>query len=211
MILGIIPARSGSKGILGKNKKLCAGKPLIQYTIDSAKLSSFLNKIVVTTDDNDIIELAKRNNIDIIRRPNELATDDSLIIDTLKHVLVSYPETKVVVLLQPTSPIRFPHLIDVCVAKFLENKFDCIVTGFDCNYKPYETYIGRRQDLDTFFYNDGNVYVLKPDRIREGKLNSTNYGTVYTSREENVEIDDAFDFWLAEQILLKRMETKWSK
>lgn len=206
-ILGIIPARSGSRGVSNKNKKICAGKPLIQYTIDSAKSSDFLNKIVVTTDDNDIIEISKKNSVDVIKRPRRLATDKSLIIDTLNHVLSSYPETEIVVLLQPTSPIRHLHLIDMCIDKFLGNSFDCIVTGFECDYKPYDSYTGRRQDVNTFFCSNGNVYVLKSDRIKDGKINSTNYGKVYTSREENVEIDDNFDFWLVEQILEKRKQT----
>ena len=205
MILGIIPARGGSKGIPRKNIKLIAGKPLIAWTIEHAINSNLLDDFIVSTEDPDITEVAEYYGATVLPRPKELATDTSLIIDTLKYILEHYP-ADVFVLLQPTSPIRSPDLIDRCIEEYKKRNVDVVVTGFDCHYKPYETYVGRRQDLDTFFYNDGNVYVINTKLIKKGRINSVNYYPVYTSKEENVEIDDEFDFWLAEQILLKRRD-----
>jgi len=163
--------------------------------------SSLLSQLVVTSDDERVLNIAKNNSINALKRPQELATDDSLIIDTLKHVVQNFPSYTHIVLLQPTSPIRGKKLIDTCIKKYEKSDCDVLVTGFDCHYKPYETYIGRRQDLETFFYNDGSVYILPSERIKSGLLNSPNYCRMYTSREESVEIDDEFDFWLCEQIL----------
>jgi len=123
-------------------------------------------------------------------------------LSVLKQVL-SVIEAKAIVLLQPTSPIRDDGLIDTCIKKFKETKADNLATGFICKFKEYGTYYQRRQDLKGFFYDDGNVYVIKTDLIKENKLTGKNTQRLEISRQENVEIDDDFDFWLAEQILLK--------
>jgi len=206
-ILGVIPARAGSRGIPNKNKKICASKPLIQWTIDSSKKSKLLNNIIITTDDPDIIKIAKKNNINVIIRPPELATDDSLIVDTLNYILDKIPDTHILVLLQPTSPIRNDGLIDKCIKKFLDGNYDCLVTGYN-HCRKYEKRALRRQEMKPNFFNDGNVFVFKPEKIREGKTVCKNYGKVYTSKEENVDIDDEFDFWLAEKILEKKYVKK---
>lgn len=205
--LGVIPARGGSKGIPKKNIKPIAGTPLIAWTIEQAKKSELLNTFFVSTDSNEIADIAKLYGSRVLSRPPELATDDSLIINTLQHILLYYP-AKNIVLLQPTSPIRSPNLIDNCIKKYRKNiKADTLVTGFDCHYKPYSTYYKRRQDIEPFFYNDGNIYILNSNLIKKGKINSKNYIKYYTSRRENVEIDDDFDFWLAEKILEEKHES----
>ena len=206
MILCIIPARGGSKGVPGKNFKTIAGKPLIGWTIESAKKSKLIDEIVVSSDSLEILRYSHSLGVNVDKRPSHLSTDDSLIIETLKYLLEKFPTTVIVVLLQPTSPIRNDNLIDRCIGKYLDKKTKVLVTGFDCYFKPYNTYYQRRQDIDTFFYNDGNVHILTADMIRNGRINSSDYCTVKTTREENIEIDDKFDFWLAEQILKKRKD-----
>ena len=158
-----------------------------------------MDKFIVSTEDPEIAKIAYECGATVMPRPKIYASDNSLIIETLKYHLTDDVDT--IVLLQATSPIRSPGLIDKCIEAYKNKNVDTVVTGFYCHYKPYETYIGRRQDLDTFFYNDGNVYVISADLIRNGKINSSNYFPVVTTREENVEIDEEFDFWLAEQIL----------
>jgi N-acylneuraminate cytidylyltransferase len=109
-----------------------------------------------------------------------------------------------VVLLQPTSPIRNDGLIDTCIKRFQEAVADNLGTGFMCKYYEYGTYHQRRQDLKGFFFADGNVFVIKSTLIKSGTLFGQKAERVIVSREENVEIDDEFDFWVAEQILFKR-------
>ena len=203
-IIGIIPARGGSKGVPRKNVRKIAGKPLLKWSIESAEKSKLLDEFYVSTEDEEIARITMEAGADIIPRPKKYATDKSLIIETLQHALKCKPYADAIVLLQPTSPIRNPGLIDKCIKKYKDIDVDTVVTGFDCHYNPYETYVGRRQDLDTFFYNDGNVYVISSQLIKRGRINSSSYSPIITTREENVEIDDEFDFWLAEQILLKR-------
>lgn len=204
MILGIIPARGGSKGVLRKNIKIIAGKPLIAWTIEAAKQSKLLNRFVVSTEDTEIGEISKKCGAEVIKRPAELATDEASAISVLQHVL-SVIDADTVVLLQPTSPIRDESLIDTCIKKFRETDADNLATGFICKFMEYGSCISvRRQELKGFFYDDGNVYVIKSELIKRGKMFGEKVERVLISREQNIDIDDEFNFWLAEQILLKR-------
>lgn len=202
MILGIIPARGGSKGIPRKNIKTIAGKPLIAWTIESALGSRLLDRVVVSTEDTEIAAVSKKYKAEVVTRPKKLATDGASTLSVLQHVLEDI-DADTVVLLQPTSPIRSEGLIDRCIKEFNKKKVNNLATGFICKYKEYGSYSQRRQDLQGFFYDDGNVYVLRSSLIKQGKMFTNKAGRVITTREENIEIDEDFDFWLAEQVLLK--------
>ena len=204
MILGIIPARGGSKAIPRKNIKMIAGKPLIAWTIESAKKSTLLDNFVVSTEDKEIAKISERYGSEVIERPDELATDEAATLPVLQHVL-SVMEADTVVLLQPTSPVRDSSLIDKCIMRFRERGADNLATGFICKFMEYGTYTKRRQDLEGFFYDDGNVYVIKADLIKKGKLFGKKAERFETTKEQNIEIDDDFDFWAAEQVLLRRI------
>lgn len=203
MILGIIPARGGSKGIPLKNIKIIARKPLIAWSIESAKMSKLLDRIIVSTDDSEIAGISRQYGAEVIDRPAALATDEATTLSALQHVL-SVVKADTVVLLQPTSPIRDSNLIDKCIEKFQKSGADNLATGFICKFQEYGTYYQRRQDLKGFFYDDGSVYVFKADLIEKGKLFGKKVERVVISREQNFEIDEEFDFWIVEQILIKR-------
>lgn len=203
MILGVIPARGGSKGILRKNIKPICGKPLIAWTIEAARTSRLLNRYVVSTEDSEIAEVARQCGAEVIERPKELATDEATTLSVLQHVL-SQVQADTVVLLQATSPIRDSDLIDRCIRRFLETKADSLATGFICKYVEYGRNELRRQDVEGFFYDDGNVYVMRADLVERGDRYGKRIERVLLDREQNVEIDDEFDFWLAEQVLRER-------
>lgn len=203
--LGVIPARGGSKGIPRKNIRFLAGRPLMAWTIEAAKRSSRLSRFVVSTEDPEIKRVARRWGADVLDRPSSLATDTANTWDVLKHALTQIP-AKAVVLLQPTSPIRREGLIDRCIDFYEKKRADTVATGFICKYKAYGTYTARRQDLKGFFYDDGNVYVVQSGLVHQGKRVGRRIGRIPTSREENVEIDDEFDFWLAEKIMSENVK-----
>lgn len=203
MILGITPARGGSKGIPRKNIKNIAGKPLIAWTIEAAKESKLLNRYVVSTEDKKIAEICKSYGTEVIWRPSELATDEASTLSVLQHVVQQIP-CSILVLLQATSPIRKNGLIDECINEFLENGYDSLATGFMCKYIEYGKSQKRRQDIEGFFYDDGNVYIIKADLLKKGDRYGKNIGRKIISRWENIEIDNEFDFWMAEQILRNR-------
>ncbi len=203
MILGITPARGGSKTIPRKNIKEICGKPLIAWTIEAAKRSLLLDRYVVSTEDNEIAEISRKYGAEVIPRPPELATDEASTISVLQDILTK-SDADVVVLLQATSPIRDDNLIELCIKKFLDSEADSLATGFICKYYEYGNYQQRRQDLKGWFYDDGNVYVFRADLLKKGDRYGKKMERMIIDREQNIEIDDEFDFWLAEQVLLKR-------
>ena len=201
MILGIIPARGGSKGVPRKNIKEVAGKPLITWTIEAAKESEMIDRYVVSTEDKEIADISREYGVGVIERPPELATDEATTLSVLQQVIEKVP-CDIVVLLQATSPIRRTGLIDECVKEFKDNDFDSLATGFICDYIEYGKNQLRRQDIEGFFYDDGSIYVIKADLIKSGERFGEKIGRKIVSRWENVEIDDEFDCWLTEKILL---------
>lgn len=206
MIIGITPARGGSKTIPKKNIKEIYGKPLIAWTIEVAKKSKLLDRYLVSTEDREIAEIAKKYGAEVIDRPKKLAGDrvDTLpvIQDVLKKIKAA--DDDIIVLLQCTSPVRDEGLIDYCIKRFLDSKADYLATGFICKLLEWGKYTQRRQDLKGFFHDDGNVYVSKAGLVKRGDPPSQKKERVLISREQNFEIDDQFDFWLNEQILKKR-------
>ena len=142
MILGITPARGGSKGLPGKNIKTIAAKPLIAWTIDAAKKSRLLDRYIVSTEDKEIAEISRKFAAEVLERPFELATDEALTLSVLQHAIKQIP-CDIIVLLQATSPIRKPGLIDECIKEFIDNKYDSLATGFICKY--IELYIIRSE------------------------------------------------------------------
>lgn len=203
MILAVTPARGGSKGIPRKNLVPLAGKPLLACTIEAAQRSKLLTRYVISTEDREIAETARKYNVDVIERPVHLASDDASTLSVLEHVLSVMP-ADIIVLLQATSPIRDPGLIDFCIQRFLDTGTDSLATGLICKYVEYGKNEQRRQEIPGFFYDDGNIYVMKAELIKRGERYGTKIERVILDREQNVEIDDNFDLWIAEEILKRR-------
>ena len=116
-VLGIIPARGGSKRLPLKNIKPLAGKPLIAWTIDEAHKSEFIDHLIVSTDNYSIAVVAEHHDCDWIPRPTKLAADDSNVLDAVWDVLAELPRFDYVVLLQPTSPLRLAEDIDAVIQR----------------------------------------------------------------------------------------------
>lgn len=209
MILGVTPARGGSKGLPGKNLKPLCGKPLLAWTMEAAKASKRLDRYVVSTEDAEIADVARRYGAEVIERPAALATDEATTLSVLQHALTHIP-ADAVVLLQATSPIRDADLIDRCIRQFVGSGADSLATGFRCTHTAYGSpeNARRRQEIEGFFYDDGNVYVIKAERVQAGDRCGTRIEHVITDREQQIDIDDAFDLWIAEQVLKRRLGTR---
>ncbi len=150
MILGITPARGGSKGIARKNIKPLLGKPLLAWTIEAAKASRLLDRYIVSTEDPEIASVAEQWGAEVVIRPHNLATDNATTLSVLQHVVSIIP-ADIVVLLQATSPIRDESLIDRCIRQFLSAETDSLATGFICKYIEYGGNNLCRQDIEGFF------------------------------------------------------------
>ena len=206
-VLAVIPARGGSTRLPKKNLKILLGKPLIVWTIEDAKKSKYLDKIIVSTDDDEIKRVAIENGAEIHNRKPEDATEFSLIVDTLYDVSrknIGYD----IVCLNPTSPIRSDGLIDKCIKEFNENNFDAVASGIITKFVEWPTNMKRTQDLDGFFIDNGAVFVYKESLIKEKTILSENSGKVLIDKSEYVDIDDEFDFKIAEFIMKYHIENK---
>ena len=229
-IISIIPARGGSKGVPRKNIKLLAGKPLIAYSIDVAKHSKYLTRILVSTEDREIKKIVLEWGAEVIDRPEELARDETTTIDVIFHVFdylksVESLEPDLIVVLQPTSPLRIVEDIDNSIRLFLSSSDALsLVSVTEYESTPFwalklsdgfvfpmfdEKYFKmRRQEIPTAYKPNGAIFISRPETLRK-------YKTFYSPRtlgyvmppERSVDIDTEFDFMLAE-FLLKRQKKK---
>lgn len=204
MIVSLIPARGGSKGIPRKNIKMIAGKPLMVWSIEHSLNCSLIDKTIVSTEDDEIAEVARKAGAEVLMRPAELATDTASTLAVLQHAVEMIP-CDTIVLLQATSPIRSKNLVSDCIKEFQAVGADSLATGFYCNYLEYGSNTKRRQEIDGFFYDDGNVYVINAEQVSKGERYGKNQVRKVVSREESVDVDEEFDFWLAEKVLTERV------
>ena len=224
-ILVVIPARSGSKGIPGKNIKKLHGKPLINYTIEAAKEIFENSQVIVSTDDKEIAKIAASHGANIpFLRPKELAQDDSSTRDVILH-LVDYFERKksmpsVIVLLQVTSPLRNSKHLNEALDLFFHKDCDMVVSVTESKTSPYfnlyeenkEGYLQkskdgaftRRQDVPPVYEYNGAIYIFKTKSIVESEMKDFEKITKYVmSKNDSVDIDDEVDWKIAEYILTK--------
>lgn len=224
--LAIIPARGGSKGIPKKNIKNIAGRPLIAWTIDAAKKSKKINYTVVSTDDIEIKEVAEQygGNVPFLRPP-ELAKDDSPTIEAVIHIIEHFRNNTslhfdYIMLLEPTSPVRICGQLDQIIDLAYENhESDGVITLGNFHQSPFlartveEGYLKsffdetlnskRRQELPDLFFPYGVAYLVKVDAILQKKTFYTQkIIPFFIEKKQCVEIDDYFDFKLAENILM---------
>ena len=203
--LAVIPARGGSTRLSHKNLKPLLGKPLVVWTIDDAKKSKFVDRIVLSTDDSEIKEIGKKSKIEIHNRTPELSSECSLVVDTLYDISEKNPGFDIICL-NPTSPIRDKKLIDRCIEEFCKKKYDAVASGIITKIIEWPLSMKRTQDLEGFFIDNGAVYVYKESLIKQKTLLSKNSGRLLVDKEEYVDIDNEFDFKVAEFILKDKIE-----
>jgi len=225
-VLAIIPARYGSKGVKNKNIRIINGKPLISHTIDFAKKSKLIDKIVVSSNDSKVMKLCKNINVDYIERPSNLCQDDSLVIDAIRYTLDFLKEEKkyipqVIVLLECTSPIRSLDDLELAIHEVKNNNFDSS-TSFkksevspnrlwkiiNNNPKPYidnaNPFLSRQKQPQAFKLT-GQFYVLSNLILKNNQdSKSLMLGKVFpviSSTSYEIDIDYEEDLILAEQII----------
>lgn len=228
-ILGIIPARGGSKGVHKKNVKLLRGIPLINYTIESAKRSKLLTKFIVSTEDKEIAEISRNAGAEVpFLRPDHLAGDAAPTLPVIKHSLNFMMDKGIhfdaVCILQPTSPFRPNKMIDACIRKFELSKADTLISvkKVPDHYNPHWVFeyedgnffkistgensiIPRRQQLPDTFFRDGMIYLVKAEQIL---VCNTLFGekiTGYTTKGDCINIDTMED-WASAEDYLKRTD-----
>jgi CMP-N,N'-diacetyllegionaminic acid synthase len=225
-ILAIIPARGGSKGVPGKNIKLLNGKPLLQYTAEIALQSKNLAAVILSSDDDQIISLAKKIGIPVpFVRPAELAQDNTPTIDVVLHALKWYEKQAVffdaVCLLQVTSPFRTLDFFDKAIEKFRKSGCDSLISvqKVPHEYNPHWTFeenemgnlkiatgedqiISRRQELPEAYHRDGSIYITKTEvLLQQHSLYGKSTSFIESQPEWHVNIDTLNDWDKAEQMI----------
>jgi CMP-N,N'-diacetyllegionaminic acid synthase len=212
-VLTLITARGGSKGLPRKNILLVGGKPLIAWTILAALDSIAGDNVILSSDDDEIMEIAKTWGCKVpFRRPKEFASDTSSSIDVVFHALDQFPGYDYIVLLQPTSPLRTAADIDAAFDLMLSTGAPSCISVCETDQSPYLMYriidqskvesllpggvsASRRQDLKPVYIVNGAIYIARVDWLRKSK-NFVEEGSVayVMPRERSLDIDDADDF-----------------
>ncbi|WP_227762467.1 cytidylyltransferase domain-containing protein [Zhaonella formicivorans] len=228
-ILGIIPARAGSKGLPGKNIKPLLGKPLINYTIEEAKKSVVLDRLIVSTDSTEIALVAKNADAEVpFIRPSELATDGAKSMDVVQHAMrwIERYDQKydLVMVLQPTSPLR--KAIDILNALnvLIKKNANAVVSVCETEHHPWwcntlpengsmEHFIRHdiintnRQELPIFFRLNGAIYLAKWDFLKtQGSWFGQSTFAYKMPRERSIDIDTELDFHICEIIMRKEFQ-----
>ena len=221
MILVVIPARGGSKGIPRKNLRLLDNKPLISYSIEAAKASQYVDDVVVTTDDSQIALIAEKFGASVVRRSEELSSDDALLDPVIYDAMIqkeklALDEYDIVITLQPTSPLIKTKTLDDTIEKFGDFGVDSVISvvddrhlswGYDeSNQRYFPNYIERvnRSDLPKSYRETGAILATRRSFVHENSRLGTNIGIIEVSREESVNIEKYEDWWLAENYLRKK-------
>lgn len=211
--LAIITARGGSKGLPRKNILETGGKPLIAWTIEAAMGSSVIDQVILSSEDEEIIETAKTWGCSVpFRRPDNLATDTATSIDVVMHAIEQLPEFDYVVLLQPTSPLRTAADIDAAFYQLEIQGAPSCVSVCEAEQSPYLMYLigerqqlnrllpppsglNRRQDLPTAYILNGAIYIARIDWLRKTKNFISSETVAHVMRKDNsLDIDTPEDF-----------------
>jgi len=240
-ILGIITARGGSKGVLGKNIKPLLGKPLISYTIEAARKSEALDRLILSTDDKKIIEVVKKYDCEIpFVRPAHLASDTASSPAVVKHAVQWLKDNEnycpdYVMLLQPTSPLRQPFHIQESTDLILKTGADMVLSVAEIteNFSPYKAMIlnekgtlrlfngkhvreriSRRQDMPQTYWSVGSIYLFKTELLfnsQEPNFFGDNIVPYYIDKKYVVDINVPEDWEEAEKAMKKLTEINKNK
>ncbi|MFH1073028.1 MAG: acylneuraminate cytidylyltransferase family protein [Nanoarchaeota archaeon] len=228
-ILGVIPARGGSKGIKKKNIRLLAGKPLICYSIEQAQKSAYIDTLIVSTDDQEIASVARKHKAEVpFLRPQELAQDNTPMYPVLQHAVKEMEKRlkrkiDIIVLLDPTAPLRSAEDIDQCIAKLVDEHADTVITVVEADRSPYfnmvefdkngvmhvvkkpKKPIYRRQDAPKVYTITSGVYAIRREILME---QNTVFGkktkAIIIPEERAGHIDSEIEFQFLDFIMRKR-------
>ena len=232
-VLGLITARGGSKGLPRKNIRLLCGKPLLQYTAESAFAAKRLSRVILSTDDDEIAQVGRDCGLEVpFMRPGELATDSTPTLPVVQHAVKSMEAHgeffDAICQLQPTSPLRQPEAIDNCIDLLERSDADAVMTvlSVPAEYNPHWVYfrrengqlylstgettpIPRRQALPPSYHREGSVYVTRRDVVmKENSLYGKRVLGYVLDGNTSVNIDGPEDWKRAESILVNRYESR---
>ncbi|WP_457746345.1 acylneuraminate cytidylyltransferase family protein [Sulfurimonas sp.] len=220
--LAVIPARGGSKRLPRKNILDLAGKPLIGWSIEAAKKSKYIDEIVVSSDDEEILNIAQKYDVISLKRTDSLATDTAPTFDVVKDVIRRVKEYDYIILLQPTSPLRDAVDIDNAIEYLIQKKADSVVSVCEMEHSPLwsntlpqnkdmrgflkdEVLNKRSQDIEQYYRLNGAIYIANVRNLMEEEsffLKENIYAYVM-EQNHSIDIDTELDFDIATLLLSK--------
>ena len=218
--LAIIPARGGSKRLPRKNLLELNSKPLIAWSIQSATKSKYIDRVVVSSDDDEVLSVSQKFGAEVIRRPQELASDTATTFDALEHTIANLDaKYDFIILLQPTSPLRDAVHIDEAIELLMSREADAVISVCEMEHSPLwsntlekdrsmKNFLNRSllnkrsQDLDIYYRLNGAIYICKRDILLEKQtfFIEDNIFAYEMERKNSVDIDEEVDFLLAETL-----------
>lgn len=217
--LAVIPARGGSKRIPRKNILDLAGKPLIAWSIEAGLQSKYIDKVVVSSDDEEILKISSNYGAQTLQRPEYLASDTASSFDTIEHVIENVEQFDYIVLLQPTSPLREAKHIDEAIELLHVKQADAVISVCETEHSPLwsntlpddsslENFISeeltktRSQDLPPYYRLNGAIYICDTKRLLQEKdfFFKTNIYAYVMQKQYSIDIDETLDFEIAKLI-----------
>ena len=220
-VVAVIPARSGSKGLPGKNMLPIKGRPLIAWTIGAAINSRIVDHVIVSSDSQDVLDVAADLGALPLARPRDLATDLSLASEVVRHAIEGSDHCDIIAYLQPTSPLRTSEHINEALMLLMKTRSEAVVSVFETRLLPELMYRAnasgrlepviarqelRRQDLPETYVVNGAIYVaMTPALAQTGYRFSPLKPVPYVMLEEDsIDIDDLDDFERAQSLMTNR-------
>lgn len=214
--IAVIPARKGSKRLPRKNILNLAGKPLIAWTIEAGLESKYIDNVIVTSDDEEILNISKKFGAKILKRPDEFANDTATTFDAIKHTIDNVQKYDYLVLLQPTSPLRNAQHIDEAIEMLIDKKANAIISvckmdhsplwsnvlpedGSMANFLKDEIKNKRSQDLPLYHKLNGAIYICETDIFLKERtfFIKDNIFAYMMDRENSIDIDEEIDLKIA--------------
>lgn len=220
-VVALIPARGGSKRVPHKNLRAFLGRPLICWTVSAALECDYIDEVYVSSDCSDILAAAHRSGAQGLVRPDVLATDRSSTDDVIFHCIeeLALNDQDIIVILQPTSPLRVGEDIDACMEKYLNENVSGVVSVCECEHSPLWTNVlprsgsmdsfispelskTRSQDLPAYYRLNGAIfsYLVGTFKVNKGRAYTKNIFAYVMDTASSVDIDTEADFLFAEVI-----------
>lgn len=218
-VVAVVPARGGSKGVPRKNVRDLGGKPLLAWSVELALDTPEVDRVIVSTDDDEIAAVAREYGAEVSSRPAELAADDAIVADALRHLIgelrAEGEAATYLVLLEPTCPFRSSEDVSACLRRLVDDGYDSVATFVEAELNPYRAWTlddGHpepvipganpwlpRQELPDAYQLNGGVYAFVADRLppEGGSLLFGTFGGVPMPADRSVDVDSELDLELA--------------
>lgn len=223
-VIALIPARGGSKGVKRKNIRIVSGRALIDFTLQAAKDSHRIDSVYVSSEDDEILSVARASNVELVHRPPEFASDTASAVEVVRHFISVLPsslreQNPYIVYLQPTSPLRTARHIDEALEKMELLNRHTLISVTELKVSPYKSFRidyegslqslfdeklsnARRQDLPITYIPNGAIYIFRiTDFVERGGFPSNGSLPFIMSEEDSVDVDTEEDVRGLERIL----------